>query len=249
MQFPKGLEVDAAGNVNQDQGWSHWKKPVLISAAIAAATLATMGAAGVFSGAAAGAGGGAGAGAGAGTAAAASAAPAAVAAAHAGSWLAPVLGTVVPAAAGVVGSVIASRANSAAARTEAEFNQRALDAAVEEQKYQRGFSEEARDYNRTRFNDYARGLDVYRTAGADALGRETGALANSRYQPQLGPQLGPQAPSDVPRSAEVPVQAPAAQSAMITVISPTGEQQQRPARERAHWEEVARRTPGAQVVG
>lgn len=46
ITLPPGVEIDPAGNVNQDQGWSRYKKPVLTGLAIAGATLATMGAAG-----------------------------------------------------------------------------------------------------------------------------------------------------------------------------------------------------------
>lgn len=195
VQFPKGVEIDQAGNVNQDQGASrYWNNPYVKIAIIGGAALATMGAAGFGplagafgTGGAAGAGAGAAAGATTAGATTAGTVGGSTAAVAAGShWLAPLLTTAIPVAGQVASGLIQAHAMDRGTQAELESSNRALEYQKEQDAYARADTEERKRYSRAQFDTYSAGLQPYRAAGEAALGRSEGALTASRYRPDLG---------------------------------------------------------------
>lgn len=91
----------------------------------------------------------------------------------------------VPTAGNIVGNVLQARAEGKAADVNADYLNRALEAAKEEQQYRRTFDEEARGYNRGQRADYLGRLQPYGDAGTAATGRASALLTTSRYRPEL----------------------------------------------------------------
>lgn len=144
----------------------------------------------------------------------------------------------IPVLGDVLGQRAQSNAQNEATRAQAEYLEKALEAAREEQQYRRGFDENERDYSRGRYTeerDYGRGqyanylgrLSPYSSAGADAVGRASALLTTSRYRPE-----GQTIPGAAPVSAP-----PAGGGETITLISPNGERADVP---RMHVEHFTR---------
>lgn len=171
--FPKGMEIDPAGNVNQDQGVSKiaGNKFVQIGL-IAGASLATMGAAGF--GPLAGMMGGASTSAAAGTTAATVAGVTGpTTTAGISSWLTPALAYGSPAVTGLIGAKMQGNAERDAARLQNEYLNRALDVEKENEQYRRG-----------QRADYLGRLKPYNDAGQSAVQRASALLTTSRYRPE-----------------------------------------------------------------
>lgn len=261
MVFPKGMEIDPAGHINQDQGMSRlWANPVFRWSVIGGVALASLGAAGwgPLAGVMGGGGGaGAAVGAGAGASTVAGAAGTAGAVSSLPAWLAPTLQYGLPVAASIYGGHQQGRALTESARIEADYANRALAAAQEEQQYRRKFDEDERDHRRTQFADYTRGLEPYRAAGASSVDYASRLLGNSSYQPlgsqaprsvgagqtpaaaQAAPQGAPQAPAPGMSSPQAP-----AQERMVMIQAPSGQSRQVPESQVQHY--VSR---GGKVVG
>lgn len=182
MVFPKGMEIDPAGNINQDQGMSKlWANPVFRWSVIGGAALATMGAAGFgpLAGALGGAGGGAGTAASvAGAAGAAGGTGAGIGGAAATAAGVGLTGQLVnyglqyglPTVGGLISAKMGSDATRDAAGLQNDYYNRALDAATEEQQYRRRFDEDTRDYGRRTSEEqqqYGRAQDTYGREGAE----------------------------------------------------------------------------------
>lgn len=238
MVFPRGMEIDPAGNINQDQGVSrYWANPYIRAALFSGAALATMGAAGFgpLAGVLGGGGGSAAAGTAAGvlpsssltgsTFAAAAGMPAGTAAGMGVGTAAGVGGGLgstalryglqygAPIAGQAIGSWLQSRAMNDASEREADYLNRALADAKEE-----------REYNRAQRADYLKRLEPYAAVGPSALNRLTSAHG--------------QAPS-MARAAQMPGSA-----APVRMIAPDGSVSQVPAH-LAEWY----RSRGATVEG
>lgn len=233
-------EARAAGKIDQvekgkdgnlyatpHQGWLLKNMPWLVLGTIGAgAGLAALPAAASGAAGAGAAGTAAGATAGTGATVAATAAPS-----LAGTLLKYGLQYGLPVAGGLISSKVAANANTDAARLEADYNNRALDAALEEQAYQRRQGEderayqrrideyerskgnestgydrskynEATNYSRRNYGDFVETLEPYRSAGANA----------NQYASRL---LGLPAPNDsgatyldLARDARTPVNLP-----------------------------------------
>lgn len=184
IAFPKGMEIDPAGNVNQDQGVSKiaGNKWVQIGL-IAGASALTMGAAGFgplagMMGGSTAAGTGAAA---AGTAAAGGVAAGTTAATAAGlsSWLTPALAYGAPAVTGLIAAKMQGNAERDAAGLQSEYLNRALEVEKEKEQYQRG-----------QRADYLGRLKPYNEAGTAAVGRASDLLTTSRYRPEVGGAAG-----------------------------------------------------------
>lgn len=127
-----------------------------------------------------------------------------------------------PVAGGLIGAKMQASANTDAARLEYDYNNRALDAALEEQTYRRGFDEDERDYQRTldtytqqrdvestnaarrNYGNFVQTLEPYRASGQAAnqfasrlLGQDVPAYTGGTYY-------------DLAREAQTPVSLPAA---------------------------------------
>ena len=149
MVFPRGMEIDPAGNINQDQGMSRlWANPWFRWSVIGGAALATMGAAGW--GPLAGVMGGGGSG-----------AVASASSLTADTALRYGLQYGLPTVAGLIGTRMQTTAQREGDREMADYYRRALDAQLEEQRYQRGWNEEDRRYGRAK-DDYSRLSDEER---------------------------------------------------------------------------------------
>lgn len=176
IQFPKGLEIDPAGNVNQDAGVSKilGNKIVQIGL-IAGASALTLGAAGL--GPLAGVMGGSSSAA-AGTAAAGT--TAAATGAGMSSWLTPALAYGLPAATNLIGAKMQGNAERDATALQNDYLNRALDVEKEKEQYTRG-----------QRADYLGRLKPYQEAGSAAVGRASDLLTTSRYRPELSGGGGP----------------------------------------------------------
>lgn len=253
VTLPPGMEIDGAGNINQDQGWSKYKKPVLTGLAIGGAALATMGAsgfgplAGVLHGSAAALPGAANVGAlsdlgalGLGSSALPSVATGAGvvggAARGYGSFLgrnsSDLLRYGAPVVGGLIGAKMSANADRDASELEYRATQEALADAREDRQYQRGVAEEQRDYGRGQYGSYLERLEPYRASAQPALGRLESYLGG---RPTVAPSgvAAPRTPTDT------------GQPTMITVTAPDGRTQQRPASELAHWQDVTSRLGGS----
>ncbi len=104
--------------------------------------------------------------------------------------LSPILDYAVPAAGSLINAGMQNSANNAATDAEIDFNNRALEAAREEQQYRRTFDEEARTHERARYadeRDYGRGqrsqylerLQPYEAAGRPSISRLEALLSGS----------------------------------------------------------------------
>lgn len=180
IPIPDGMHIDQGGNLNQK---NRLGRNVAIGAGITAAAVATAGVAG-FGPLAGAMGGGAGAG---GVAGSVAGIDSTIAGMGAGGWAtgttmaatAPSLASTLlrygfeyglPTVGGLINSRNQSNANRDAAQIEADYNNRALDAALEEQKYRRGVDEENQRYTRG-FNEEARGYDRAKYAESTNHGR------------------------------------------------------------------------------
>lgn len=194
--FPKGTEIDAAGNMNEDEGFGKQLKkwgPIA-----AAGALAAFGIPGLLPGLLTG--GGAAAGGAAATGAAFDAAPniataaglhgaGLVAASHTPSWLIPAITTGAQSVTGLIGARVQSNAERDAARIQADYLNRALDVEKENEAYRRRIDEEREGYRRGQRADYLGRLQPYNEAGTAAVGRASNLLTTG-YRPELGTAQG-----------------------------------------------------------
>lgn len=174
FRFPKGVEIDSALNMNEDEGFGKQLKKW--GPLAGAAALAAFGIPGLFpgllnaGGAAAGAGAGAAA---AGTGSGAGVSTGAAAAGGIGTWLRPLLQYGVPAAAGLVGQHLQNRADERATDIQADYLNRALEVEKEKEAYTRG--ERA---------NYLERLRPYNEAGTAATSRAS-TLLTTGYRPEV----------------------------------------------------------------
>lgn len=94
----------------------------------------------------------------------------------------------VPTIGNLLGTKMQVNASSEAERLQADYNNRALAAAQEEQAYARKRAEEQTTYDRGQYGSYLSRLQPYQETGTRALSRLESALQNSLYQPNSGYQ-------------------------------------------------------------
>lgn len=256
MKFEGGMEIDPAGNFNQNEGFGKQAKrwgPILGAAAV---TL--FGVPGVMPGLL-NAGGAAVAGGAAGTAAGTGASAAATGAATGGGmgWLAPTLRYGVPAAGGLVATYLQNKANSKAQDVEMSYmdralkvaeeqeayrraeEQKAIDRALEDQAYRRRFTEEGRDFNRNQYQDYVRGLDPFMQSGYQANSRASAQMGGTPTVASILARGGQSQHVSVGRG-QTPAAA-AANEPMVTMIAPTGDTKAVPLSKVPHFERLGAR--------
>lgn len=169
-QFPKGVEIDSSGNMNEDEGFTkELKKWGPLAAGIAVSLFGIPGTpiAGLLSG-----GGGAAAGAKGALGFTGNAAKdtaliqggtrlAATGAGFGSTALRYGLQYGLPTAAGLIGTKMQTNAQREGDREMADYYRRALEAEIEERNYRRGWDEEGRRYDRE-FGEEGRRYDRYR---------------------------------------------------------------------------------------
>lgn len=138
-------------------------------------------------------------------------------------WLKPILQYGVPVAGSLIGAGMQAGADREATRLQSHYNDRALAAAEEEQKYQRERqgrldtqSEDERQYQHGQYASYQQRLAPYREASAPSLGRLNSLLSGSQWST---PGQSPGAP----------------QGGMVTLRAPDGSTSQVPASQADHY--------------
>lgn len=81
----------------------------------------------------------------------------------------------------ITGAALSSRAQNKATRAEQDYNEKALEAAKEQQAYERRMLEDQRNYERQQWSSYASGLQPFMDTGMTANQNATAYLSRSPY--------------------------------------------------------------------